>query len=102
MQLGMQLQQLQMMFMMSQQAQRMQSLVSDLLMLSRLEGSPLPNLQEITSVSALWQVISADARALTGESQAGELPSQPSRTARRCQAPCMLLGYGTPRRMTSM
>jgi two-component system phosphate regulon sensor histidine kinase PhoR len=60
---------------MSQQAQRMQSLVSDLLMLSRLEGSPLPNLQEITSVSALWQVISADARALTGESQAGELPS---------------------------
>jgi two-component system phosphate regulon sensor histidine kinase PhoR len=60
---------------MSQQAQRMQSLVSDLLMLSRLEGSPLPNLQEITSVSALWQVISADARALTRESQAEELPS---------------------------
>ncbi len=38
---------------MAQQASRMQSLVSDLLTLSRLEGSPLPTTQEWVDVSAL-------------------------------------------------
>jgi two-component system phosphate regulon sensor histidine kinase PhoR len=38
---------------MAQQAARMQSLVSDLLMLSRLEGSPLPSTQEWVDVSLL-------------------------------------------------
>jgi two-component system phosphate regulon sensor histidine kinase PhoR len=38
---------------MAQQAERMQTLVSDLLMLSRLEGSPLPPAHEWISVRAL-------------------------------------------------
>ena len=38
---------------MAQQASRMQSLVSDLLTLSRLEGSPLPSTQEWVDVSLL-------------------------------------------------
>lgn len=38
---------------MSQQAQRMQSLVNDLLMLSRLEGSPSPSSQEMVSIETL-------------------------------------------------
>jgi two-component system phosphate regulon sensor histidine kinase PhoR len=38
---------------MAQQASRMQSLVSDLLTLSRLEGSPLPSTQEWVDVSTL-------------------------------------------------
>jgi two-component system, OmpR family, phosphate regulon sensor histidine kinase PhoR len=46
---------------MSQQAQRMQSLVSDLLMLSRLEGSPLPNAQEWVSARALLKQCEQDA-----------------------------------------
>lgn len=51
---------------MSQQAQRMQTLVSDLLTLSRLEGSPLPGLIEWTPVTALWQACENDSRALSG------------------------------------
>ena len=38
---------------MAQQAQRMQTLVNDLLMLSRLEGSPSPTNQELVSVESL-------------------------------------------------
>jgi two-component system phosphate regulon sensor histidine kinase PhoR len=38
---------------MSQQAERMQTLVSDLLMLSRLEGSPLPSSQDWVPMRAL-------------------------------------------------
>jgi len=38
---------------MSQQAHRMQTLVSDLLTLSRLEGSPLPSAFDWVSVPAL-------------------------------------------------
>ena len=49
---------------MSQQAQRMQSLVSDLLMLSRLEGSPLPNAQEWVSARVLLKQCEQDARDL--------------------------------------
>jgi len=50
---------------MSQQAQRMQSLVSDLLMLSRLEGSPLPPTQEWVSVKSLMAQCEQDARDLS-------------------------------------
>jgi two-component system phosphate regulon sensor histidine kinase PhoR len=39
---------------MAQQAQRMQTLVNDLLMLSRLEGSPIPSMQECVSVDVLF------------------------------------------------
>ncbi len=51
---------------MSQQAQRMQTLVSDLLTLSRLEGSPLPGAGEWTAVTALMAQCAQDARALSG------------------------------------
>jgi two-component system phosphate regulon sensor histidine kinase PhoR len=50
---------------MSQQAQRMQSLVSDLLTLSRLEGSPLPSVHEWVSVDSLMKQCEQDARDLS-------------------------------------
>jgi two-component system phosphate regulon sensor histidine kinase PhoR len=49
---------------MAQQAQRMQTLVSDLLTLSRLEGSPLPGAGDWTPVSALMAQCEQEARAL--------------------------------------
>ena len=51
--------------MMEQQASRMQTLVSDLLTLSRLEGSPLPSVQEWVSVDGLMQQCATDARGLS-------------------------------------
>ena len=51
---------------MAQQSQRMQSLVADLLTLSRLEGSPLPGMSERTPVAVLWQTCEHDARGLAG------------------------------------
>lgn len=50
---------------MSQQAQRMQTLVSDLLTLSRLEGSPLPSMVEWVSVDVLMRQCEQDARDLS-------------------------------------
>jgi two-component system phosphate regulon sensor histidine kinase PhoR len=50
--------------MMGQQAQRMQTLVSDLLTLSRLEGSPLPNAAEWTPVSVFLAQGQQEAQAL--------------------------------------
>ncbi|RYY85052.1 MAG: DUF3329 domain-containing protein, partial [Comamonadaceae bacterium] len=49
---------------MAQQAQRMQTLVSDLLTLSRLEGSPLPGAGEWTPVAALLSQCEQETRAL--------------------------------------
>jgi two-component system phosphate regulon sensor histidine kinase PhoR len=61
---------------MAQQAARMQTLVSDLLTLSRLEGSPLPGSAEWMSVPALMRQLDAEGHALssvltaqTGQSQ---------------------------------
>ena len=51
---------------MAQQSHRMQTLVADLLTLSRLEGSPLPGMHERTPVAALWQACEHDARGLAG------------------------------------
>ena len=51
---------------MAQQAQRMQTLVSDLLTLSRLEGSPLPGAGEWNAVAALSAHCEQEARALSG------------------------------------
>jgi two-component system phosphate regulon sensor histidine kinase PhoR len=51
---------------MAQQSQRMQSLVADLLTLSRLEGSPMPGMTERTPVATLWQSCEHDARGLAG------------------------------------
>ncbi len=61
---------------MSQQAARMQTLVSDLLTLSRLEGSPLPGNAEWISMPSLMRQLEVEGRALssvltahTGQSQ---------------------------------
>ncbi|QDL54349.1 phosphate regulon sensor histidine kinase PhoR [Rhodoferax aquaticus] len=51
---------------MAQQADRMQTLVTDLLTLSRLEGSPLPPTQEWVTLSTLLEQCEHDARALSG------------------------------------
>ena len=51
---------------MGQQAQRMQTLVNDLLTLSRLEGSPLPGLAEWTPLATLLAQSEQEARALAG------------------------------------
>lgn len=51
--------------MMSQQAGRMQSVVQDLLTLSRLEGSPPPGLTEVTAVDALLRRCEDEARGLS-------------------------------------
>jgi len=51
--------------MMSQQALRMQSVVQDLLTLSRLEGSPPPGMAEWTPVQALMQRCEVEGRALS-------------------------------------
>ncbi|OIP15569.1 MAG: phosphate regulon sensor histidine kinase PhoR [Comamonadaceae bacterium CG2_30_57_122] len=50
---------------MAQQAERMQSLVSDLLTLSKLEGSMLPGLEVRVSVPKLMHQLEADAMALS-------------------------------------
>jgi two-component system phosphate regulon sensor histidine kinase PhoR len=51
---------------MGQQAQRMQSLVNDLLVLSRLEGSPPPGTEEWTSLASLLAQAEQEARSLAG------------------------------------
>ena len=51
--------------MMAQQAARMQSVVQDLLTLSRLEGSPLPGMSEWTPVLALMHRCEEEGRALS-------------------------------------
>ena len=50
---------------MSQQAQRMQTLVSDLLTLSRLEGSPVPGLAEWSDAEELLGHVVQEARGLS-------------------------------------
>lgn len=58
---------------MAVQANRMQTLVSDLLTLSRLEGSPPPSVSEQIELGALMAQIEADARALSAlQGQTGE------------------------------
>ena len=49
---------------MAQQSQRMQTLVNDLLTLSRLEGSPLPNAADWMTSTALMAQCEQDAKAL--------------------------------------
>nr|WP_316638996.1 phosphate regulon sensor histidine kinase PhoR [uncultured Roseateles sp.] len=50
---------------MTQQTQRMQTLVSDLLTLAQLEGSPRPGADSWVSVEALLKRVSADGQALS-------------------------------------
>jgi two-component system phosphate regulon sensor histidine kinase PhoR len=51
---------------MTQQAERMQALVSDLLTLAQLEGSPRPTAERWVPLDTLLTRIEADARALSG------------------------------------
>lgn len=51
--------------MMAQQADRMQTLVSDLLTLSRLEGSPLPGISDWTPLPTLLRQLERDGHALS-------------------------------------
>lgn len=51
---------------MAQQSERMQTLVSDLLTLSRLEGGPVPGANDWTTTSALLAQCEQEARALSG------------------------------------
>ncbi len=69
---------------MAEQARRMLSLVSDLLTLSRLEGSPIPGNTEATSVDELTAQVLHDARALSevltqGRHDIQALPGPPMR-----------------------
>ena len=50
---------------MAQQSQRMETLVNDLLTLSRLEGSPFPDISEWVTTSALLAQCEQEARALS-------------------------------------
>jgi two-component system phosphate regulon sensor histidine kinase PhoR len=50
---------------MAQQSQRMQTLVEDLLTLSRLEGSPLPGAREWVSIDTLFEQCEQEAKALS-------------------------------------
>ncbi len=51
--------------MMAQQAQRMQALVSDLLTLSQLEGSPPPTSHDLVPLEVMLQQLANDAQALS-------------------------------------
>jgi two-component system phosphate regulon sensor histidine kinase PhoR len=50
---------------MAQQAERMQTLVNDLLTLSKLEGSPLPSPDSAVPVAALMRQVEQDAKSLS-------------------------------------
>jgi two-component system phosphate regulon sensor histidine kinase PhoR len=50
---------------MAQQAERMQTLVNDLLTLSKLEGSPPPSLDNVVPVASLMRQLEQDAKALS-------------------------------------
>jgi two-component system, OmpR family, phosphate regulon sensor histidine kinase PhoR len=57
---------------MAQQAQRMQTLVGDLLTLSRLEASPLPSMQEPVDWMDVLQACERDAQVLSAQQTAGQ------------------------------
>ena len=82
---------------MAQQSARMQSVVQDLLTLSRLEGSPTPDLHEWTSVAALLQHCQAEAAALSAQlypdAAAPQQLSFPSMAAQRAAGE--IAGRGT-------
>ena len=77
---------------MAQQAQRMQTLVQDLLTLSRLEGSPLPTHQEWLPVASLWQSCEAEGRALSAMLTPPEGPAQELRFEWSDMAVCEVAG----------
>ncbi|MGZ5179591.1 MAG: phosphate regulon sensor histidine kinase PhoR [Ramlibacter sp.] len=77
---------------MAQQADRMQTLVSDLLTLSRLEGSPLPGAGEWTPVATLMAQCEQEALSLAAVlGKAHELRSEPPEGRELAGAPSELL-----------
>jgi two-component system phosphate regulon sensor histidine kinase PhoR len=62
---------------MSQQTQRMQTLVGDLLTLAQLEGSPRPSADRWSGAAPLMAQVEADARALSGGRHALNFRSAP-------------------------
>lgn len=69
---------------MTQQTQRMQSLVSDLLTLAQLEGSPRPGADSWVSVEALLKRVAADGQALSaGRHEVNVRDSHPAQMAGR-------------------
>jgi two-component system phosphate regulon sensor histidine kinase PhoR len=77
---------------MAQQAQRMQTLVDDLLVLSKLEGSPPPGTGEWTPLATLLAQCEQDARSLSGASaRAQELVFAPAPPLEVSGAPAELL-----------
>ncbi len=64
--------------MMTQQTDRMQSLVSDLLTLAQLEGSPRPPPDRWVALGAMVERAAADARALSGGRHRIDAPSVPA------------------------
>ncbi|MDR1425240.1 MAG: phosphate regulon sensor histidine kinase PhoR [Azoarcus sp.] len=61
---------------MAQQAGHMRRLVDDLLMLSRLEGSPPPGLEDWTPIAVVLAQIEADARALSALTTGASAPQR--------------------------
>ena len=74
---------------MAAQSRRMQSLVSDLLTLSRLEGSPLPNLLDWTSLPSMMAQCEEEARALSQSLTAGMGSGSPPQRLRMAAAPAL-------------
>ena len=75
---------------MALQSQRMQTLVDDLLTLSRLEGSPLPGIQEWTATTALLGQCEVEARALSSVIS----PQEGHELVFEAGPPCEIAGLG--------
>ncbi|WP_332774687.1 phosphate regulon sensor histidine kinase PhoR [Polaromonas sp.] len=75
---------------MAQQSLRMQTLVNDLLTLSRLEGSPAPGANEWMTTSALFAQCEQEARALSGV-----ITAQGHQLSFELGTPCELAGVQT-------
>lgn len=82
---------------MAQQANRMQTLVSDLLTLSRLEGSPPPGVSDWVPVAALMAQLEQDGRALS----AVLCPSSDRVHRLSFESPAALEIAGAPHELTS-
>lgn len=77
--------------MMATQAQRMQALVSDLLTLSQLEGTPPPSTQELVPLSPLLSQLVADGQALSAVNS-GDGAEPVHRIDSKMDGPCSLMG----------
>lgn len=74
---------------MAQQAHRMQTLVSDLLTLSRLEGSPTPQTDRWFSASSLLAACEQEARSLSDVLSLSTTPSGPRQELTFEVSPCL-------------